>query len=272
MANENKTRNSRGVPQALSLSLLVVGVGGAGLVAFLTRGTNSVPSGRMARNADEPRADEAVPVVLPPRVRKSDPSVEERPNPVKLAPEALQQVADMKVPTLQEALDRRRTKVEPRRDIVEHGVLALLPKPTCEAPAELVDVGRSGEGVYGCVIETPGRQPHVVGRAVFRKGSGNLEVGDHENGQRTGEWHEYYPTGVLASVGSFVNDQRDGEWHEYDEAGEHRFSRSYGAGRKHGVVIRYLGDTTQIDLYFEGGKYDPESREPILQTFVAEAP
>lgn len=272
MADSKQVRKSRGVSQALSISLLIAGVAGAGLVAFFTRGENSTPKKGAARRAAEERVDEAAPLALPAGARSSDRRSEEPPLPPELAPSAAERLKEIEVPTLARALDLRRPKVEPRRDIVEHGVLALLPTPRCKPPAALVEVGRSGEGVYGCVIETPEGPTYVVGRAAFRKASGNLEVGDHEDGKRSGEWHEYYPTGVLASVGSFESGQRHGVWNEFDETGEHRFSRSYALGRKHGVVIRYRGDTAEMDLYFEGGKYDPESREPILQTFVAEAP
>ncbi len=272
MEDSTKRRSPRRVPQSLSVALLGVAVAGAGLLAFVTRGTNSIPLTKSAADASDGTAGEDGPLT-PARRTPSKEGVESEPSgPFDFAPAAREEVGEIHVPSSDEALSLRRPKQEPRLDIVERGIVALVDPVRCEPPAELVEAGRSGDGVYGCVIPKSDGRAHVVGRAAHRKASGNLEVGDYEEGQRTGEWVQYYPTGVLAAEGSFLAGQRDGVWHEYDETGEHRLTRTYRAGTKHGVVIRYVGDTAEMDLYFEGGKYDPQTKEPVLRAEVAEAP
>lgn len=251
--------------QHLAFGLLIAAVASAGLVAFVTRGTNTTPATGQRPEGEPGSKEDATAAVerpvdleqpAPPRVLE------------KVEKEALE---DLHVPSPEEAEQMRRPTVEPRRDIIDSGIAALMDEPKCEPPAHLVDIARSDVGVWGCVIETPDDSNYIVGRAAHRKRSGNIEVGSYEEGRRTGHWEQYYPTGILASEGSFVAGQRDGVWHEYDESGRHRISRTYGGGRKHGAAILYADESVAVELFFQGGQYDPATREAISRTELAEA-
>jgi hypothetical protein len=178
----------------------------------------------------------------------------------------------LKVPTLDEARTQQKRSVEPRRDIVELGVDALLGEPRCTLPAVPVTSARSGAGILGCIIEDNAHGTIIVGRAGVRKPNGNLEIGDHEEGERSGTWEQYYPTGVLAAKGEYEDGQRSGVWDEYDEQGAHRFRRNYVEGRKMGATISYFGEQPRIELWSSVGQLDPQTKEVLNDERLAVAP
>jgi antitoxin component YwqK of YwqJK toxin-antitoxin module len=95
----------------------------------------------------------------------------------------------------------------------------------------------------------------VVNSYMFRNG---VLVGEgivDDNGQKQGEWKEFYETGKLRADGKYINSKPTGKWRYYFENGKVEITGSYTKkGQKDGEWIWYYvnGNILSIENYSDG--------------------
>ena len=138
-------------------------------------------------------------------------------------------------PAIAEA-DARRKKAEVKR--VGQG------RVTCPAGTEHQGAPPPHGKMSFCLRRT---DDGGVRHGPFRQWSDDgtvLNDGTYENGERDGQWLEYYADGTPKALTTYSVGVRDGEWKTWFENGKLSGEGSYADGRKDGKATFYYDDGT----------------------------
>lgn len=155
-------------------------------------------------------------------------------------------------PSIDEVRGVRLPSVTPRKLIAKLGVDALVSEPKCTPRYAMVRDGREGPGGLGCAHVSKSGKLVPLGRWAHRTENGDLEVGNYEDGKRSGVWERYSKDGMLQDRGEYLNNERHAAWDEYLPTGEHAGRRNYHEGAFHGVTVLYHRGEPVIEVWNDG--------------------
>jgi len=72
------------------------------------------------------------------------------------------------------------------------------------------------------------------------------------NGERHGDWIEYYSDSQLDYKGSYINGEQHGEWVRYWDNGELHYKGEYNNGKRVGMWKQWNYNTKEYDNVFYG--------------------